>query len=138
MSVELYGKSYDITTTYLDLNYKQISVMCSEIGRLINLESLNLSGNKIKVICPEIGRLINLKKLDLQDNLIKVICPEIGLLLNLNSLYMGYCVIVNLRYMQYLRQLIYTIHMNDNVIKASYFNRKTGKDHKYFRCLYRL
>jgi len=58
MKIELYGKLSSINTTEINMNDNQITTICPEISKLINLRTIYLSGNKITTICPEIGLLL--------------------------------------------------------------------------------
>ena len=89
-SVNLWGVNYSIeNTTELYLSYSELyGEIPSEIGNLINLETLNLSYNQLTgPIPPEIGNLINLGTLNLSNNqLTGPIPPEISNLINLRTL----------------------------------------------------
>jgi len=99
-TIELYNKIYDKNIQELDLSNRlssnRITDMCPKIGRLRNLQILNLSFNKINNICPEIGRLQNLRILDLSCNRINNMCSEIGQLQNLQELNLGWNEINNI------------------------------------------
>lgn len=78
---------FELTT--IDRYQKQISVVPSAIGELINLQQLILSHNKITNVSKEIGNLSNLRKLFLDYNLITSIPREIGNLIKLEELNVG-------------------------------------------------
>ena len=92
-SVNLWGVNYSIeNTTELYLSYSELyGEIPSEIGNLINLETLNLSYNQLTgPIPPEIGNLTNLKRLQLDDNQLTGSIPsEMGDLINLGKLYLN-------------------------------------------------
>jgi Leucine-rich repeat (LRR) protein len=58
----------------------------TEIGQLINLQSLTLAGNLLTELPPEIGQLSNLRKLDLSSTELLELPPQIGQLTNLIQL----------------------------------------------------
>lgn len=60
-----------------------------EIGKLKNLEELNLANTQIRFLPPEIGQLKQLKKLDLRETFITELPAEIGQLENITHLYLG-------------------------------------------------
>jgi internalin A len=72
----------------LDLFSNQLSSLPSEIGQLTNLQSLNLQSNQLSSLPSEIGQLTNLQSLYLQSNQLSSLPPEIGQLTNLQSLYL--------------------------------------------------
>jgi Leucine-rich repeat (LRR) protein len=88
--VELWGECYSIqNTTMLHLFYNELAdTIPSEIGNLINLESLTLEGNELYGGIPsEIGNLTNLTDLKLDGNQLTGEIPsELGNLTNLTSL----------------------------------------------------
>ncbi|HIB04980.1 MAG TPA: T9SS type A sorting domain-containing protein, partial [Candidatus Marinimicrobia bacterium] len=88
--VELWGECYSIqNTTMLHLFYNELAdTIPSEIGNLINLESLTLEGNELYGGIPsEIGNLTNLTELKLDGNQLTGEIPsELGNLTNLTSL----------------------------------------------------
>jgi internalin A len=75
--------------TELDLAGLGLEELPGEIGRLIQLETLNLSSNQIAVIPDAIAQLTNLTDLDLSDNRIVLIPEAIAQLTNLHSLYLS-------------------------------------------------
>src|SRR3990167_3745243 len=85
----LYGNLYDINRSYVILNNNNITIITSTIGKLQNLQELDLCCNQITQICPEIGKLHNLRELYLSSNKINNMCPEIGQLINLQKLYLS-------------------------------------------------
>ena len=72
--------------TQVDISHSNLSEIPSEIGKLINLEYINLGYNEITSIPPEIGKLNNLTWIDLNGNEITSIPSEIGNLENLTRL----------------------------------------------------
>ena len=72
----------------IHLPNNQIKEVPKEIGRLINLQSLNLYNNQIKKVPKEIGQLINLQSLCLDNNQIKQVPKELGVLIHLQRLYL--------------------------------------------------
>ena len=82
----LYGNLYDINRSYVILNNNNITIITSTIGKLQNLQELDLCCNQITQICPEIGKLHNLRELYLSSNKINNMCPKIGQLQNLQNL----------------------------------------------------
>tara|TARA_Y100001934_G_scaffold66425_1_gene82508 strand:+ start:1780 stop:2514 length:735 start_codon:yes stop_codon:yes gene_type:complete len=88
--VKLWGECYNIeTTTELYLYMNQLTgEIPSDIGKLINLEILNLNENQLTGEIPvEIGNLTYLTRLELYNNqLTGEIPPEIGNLTNLTYL----------------------------------------------------
>ena len=55
--------------TELDLGYKGLTSLPSEIGQLQNLTALYLWENNLTSLPPEIGQLQNLTELDLYDDI---------------------------------------------------------------------
>jgi len=70
----------------LNLSYKQIDEIPSEIGLLTELEELNLSRNQLKQLPSEIGNLTKLKTLLLSNNELNTLPESIGNLTALESL----------------------------------------------------
>ena len=70
----------------LDLADNQLTTLPPEIGQLVNLQSLILQHNQLTTLPPEIGQLVNLQSLDLRSNQLSTLPPEIGQLANLQSL----------------------------------------------------
>lgn len=68
------GKLVNLTS--LNLSKNMLSHLPAEIGKLTNLTSLNLSGNKIEKLPIEIQNLRSLKMLDLRNNALDI-PPEI-------------------------------------------------------------
>lgn len=64
----------------------RISSISSKIGRITDLEELDLTSNIVKAIPPGIGNCQALRRLFLGSNLIRKIPPEIGKLINLELL----------------------------------------------------
>jgi len=61
----------------------------AEIGNLVNLQVLYLAFNNITELPPEIGKLINLNKLEIyRDTLLYSLPYEIGNLINLDTMYL--------------------------------------------------
>lgn len=63
--------------TYLDLADNNLSEISIEVGKLKNLQVLNLKGNRIKSLPKEIGELVKLESLDLSENKIAELPPEL-------------------------------------------------------------
>ena len=72
--------------TELDLGYKGLTSLPSEIGQLQNLTALYLWENNLTSLPPEIGQLQNLISLWLSGNDLTSLPPEIGQLQNLTEL----------------------------------------------------
>ncbi len=70
----------------LNLSYKELTKLPSEIGQLSNLTELSLYSNQLSGLPSEIGQLSNLTKLDLENNQLRVLPSEIGQLSNLSEL----------------------------------------------------
>lgn len=91
-SVRVFGKRFLPDEFKLLINLRglllsdKLSSLPTEIGLLINLESLSLHNNKFTVFPREIGVLANLSSLDLSYNPLSTLSSEIGLLTNLSSL----------------------------------------------------
>ena len=64
----------------------EIRGLPSEIGKLTNLEELDLSDIQLEALPPEIGNLTNLEILDVDSNLLTAVPAEIGNLANLRRL----------------------------------------------------
>jgi len=73
----------DLSRDVLNPNAQPLSALPPEIGRLTNLQHLNLSYNNLKELPPEIGNLTQLKILDLSANELQELPREMG---NLNAL----------------------------------------------------
>lgn len=73
---------------YLDAHFNELHGIPIGIGRLTNLESLNLSSNfsDLKELPDTIGDLINLRELDLSNNQIHALPDTFGRLDNLTKL----------------------------------------------------
>jgi Leucine-rich repeat (LRR) protein len=71
---------------YLDLSYCHLAEFSSEICTLKNLTTLNLGGNQLDSLPPEIKNLKNLNTLILYVNQLNSLPPEIGELSNLKYL----------------------------------------------------
>ncbi|CAL5418871.1 unnamed protein product [Camellia sinensis] len=74
--------------TYLDAHFNELSGVPYAIGRLANLEVLNLSKNfsAFTVLPESFGELLNLRDLDLSNNQIRALPDTFGWLENLNKL----------------------------------------------------
>ena len=72
--------------TELDLSQKGISELPEAIGRLTNLQELNLFGNQLTALPESIGRLTNLRLLSLDCNRLTALPEAIGRLTNLQQL----------------------------------------------------
>ncbi|MGF1937523.1 MAG: COR domain-containing protein [Nostoc sp. ChiQUE02] len=72
--------------TELDLSFKSLTTLPTEIGRLTNLRTLDLYKNQLSSLPPEIGQLINLRSLYLYNNQLSSLPPEFVQLTNLQSL----------------------------------------------------
>lgn len=75
-----------IGETTLDLAWKGIGELPSEISQLTNLTSLNLCGTQLTTLPEGIGQLTSLTSLNLRDNQLTMLPEEIGQLTNLTSL----------------------------------------------------
>ncbi|NDE82091.1 MAG: leucine-rich repeat domain-containing protein [Chlamydiia bacterium] len=80
---------YDNQDERLDLSYFSLNTLPAEIGRLTNLEDLNLNGNNLTKLPAAIGGLTNLRRLDLYRNQLTTIPGVIGSLTNLQKLDLG-------------------------------------------------
>lgn len=58
---------------YLDANYNLLRCVPSDIGNLLNLQTLHLCGNQIVNIDPSITKLTNLQSLNLDENNLMVV-----------------------------------------------------------------
>jgi internalin A len=72
--------------TSLDLSWKQIDELPSEIGQLTKLKSLKLQGNSLIQLPDSIGELYNLTHLEIIGNQLDSLPESIGKLVNLTSL----------------------------------------------------
>ena len=81
-----YGIGYLENLFKLNLENNDISYISPQIGKLVNLEILNLRGNRISSIPEELYNLTNLLKLDLSLNDITFISPKISNLIKLTEL----------------------------------------------------
>ncbi|ELA42515.1 uncharacterized protein VICG_00614 [Vittaforma corneae ATCC 50505] len=82
-------RNYPVDTTVISICRQGIRFIGSDIGRLVNLEKLDLKGNNLKALPPEIGELKNLQHLDLRNNKLESLPPEIEELKNLQHLDLG-------------------------------------------------
>ena len=73
----------------LSLTGQGIKTLSPEIGRLKNLQILNLNDNRLKVLPAEIGDLRNLQVLSLYNNNLRYIPDEFRKLKSLEVLYLG-------------------------------------------------
>lgn len=73
-------------STELDLSDHGLTNIPAEIGKLINLRTLNLSKNSLTKLPNEIGNLLELRDLSLENNQLTSIPGSIGRLLNLEML----------------------------------------------------
>ncbi|KAL5552806.1 hypothetical protein UlMin_040207 [Ulmus minor] len=73
---------------YMDVHFNELHGLPYTIGRLTNLEFLNLSSNfsDLRELPDSIGDLINLTELDLSNNQIRVLPDTFGRLTNLTKL----------------------------------------------------
>jgi CCR4-NOT transcription complex subunit 6 len=72
--------------TALYLNHNQLSTVPGAIGRLRQLELLDLSGNQLTTLPAELGMLTTLRELYVFDNSISVLPHELGTLHQLSTL----------------------------------------------------
>jgi Leucine-rich repeat (LRR) protein len=72
----------------LDLSYNLITSVPKELGNLTQLRTLNLSGNRISSLPKELGNFTELQILNLFDNELRVIPKELGKLTQLKFLYL--------------------------------------------------
>lgn len=63
MSVVTLNKIYNINLQTLNLYFRQLKSLPTEITNLLNLQCLKLTRNELKSLPAEIGNLINLKEL---------------------------------------------------------------------------
>jgi Leucine-rich repeat (LRR) protein len=73
-----------------DMDNNQISTIPSDIGRLTNLERLDLAQNSVSAIPPEIGELRKLRHLNLRNNYLTELPGAIGALQALEVLDLSY------------------------------------------------
>ena len=89
MSITILGKNYHIETTIiLDLTYKNLTNLPTEIGKLVNLKKLYLNHNQLSSLPAEICKLVNLQYLFLNDNQLNSLPEEISKLVNLQVLHL--------------------------------------------------
>jgi len=81
---EWMGKMPDLQ--WLNLSGNKITTLPSEIGNLTELRSLDLSLNELDSLPMAIGRLRQLESLNVSDNGLQHLAPEIGHLTSLHSL----------------------------------------------------
>ena len=75
--------------TYLNLRGLLLSSLPSQIGDLVNLQTLDLANNQLNTLPPEIGNLTALTFLNLDYNQLTTLPPEIGNLTALTQLDLG-------------------------------------------------
>jgi len=70
----------------LDLSYNQLTILPDSIGKLTNLTELYLWRNQLTTLPDSIGKLTNLSNLDLSDNQLTTLPATIGKLTKLTNL----------------------------------------------------
>jgi Leucine-rich repeat (LRR) protein len=70
----------------LDLTYKKLGDLPSEIEEFTGIKELNLRGNQLSALPPEIKNLTQLEHLNARGNTIEKLPPEIGKLIHLKSI----------------------------------------------------
>jgi len=78
------AKGSDVTT--LDLSFKRLTFLPSEISELKNLTQLNISGNQLTSLPSEVSMLKNLTQLNISGNLLTSFPSELSKLKNLTQL----------------------------------------------------
>ena len=107
MEYTLYGKLYSTDITELDLSYKNLSYIDSNIKYFINLRKLYLNNNNIKEISKKIQYLTKLNRLSFSNNKIEKIPKEIGNLIELQKLNLSFNKIGEIpKEIQYLTSLL--------------------------------
>lgn len=71
----------------LDLSWKKLQTIPSEIGLLTDLKELYLHRNQLKSLPMELSKLTNLRRLDVDNNELETIPIELTLLTNLQCLF---------------------------------------------------
>src|SRR5690349_6690459 len=72
--------------TRLILRNLELAYLPPNIGKLMDLEELDISLTRISILPPEIGQLVNLRALDVHGSRVEQIAPEIGRLQKLETL----------------------------------------------------
>ncbi|MEL6853239.1 MAG: WG repeat-containing protein, partial [Bacteroidota bacterium] len=72
-----------VLLAYSSYGKRKLKHLPASIGRLANLQIVDLSSNQLKQLPPEVGNLNSITKLDLRSNRLSQLPPEVG---NLNSL----------------------------------------------------
>jgi internalin A len=85
-ALEKIKQAEHLKSTILYLSNMGLTELPSEIGTLVNLQSLSLRNNKLTSLPPEIGKLVNLQNLHLESNSLNTLPPQIGKLINLQNL----------------------------------------------------
>ena len=89
--VECIGYGGEIEKLYeeskLDLGYKKLTSLPTELGLLQNLKVLWVSNNQLTTLPTELGLLQNLQVLSVSSNQLTTLPTELGLLQNLQELY---------------------------------------------------
>jgi Leucine-rich repeat (LRR) protein len=117
MSINIFGKEYDLDTQIITLIDENIEEIPKEIQFLIQLTELKLQDNQIKEIPSEIQYLVHLIHLYLCFNQIEEIPSEIHFLTQLTKLYLGDNQIKEIpKEIQFLTQLT-NLKLSNNKIK---------------------
>ncbi len=70
----------------LDLSFNRLTSVPAELGELTNLKTLDLRDNRLTNFPRELGKLTKLMTLDLSTNKLTIVLPELGKLANLKTL----------------------------------------------------